>query len=189
MSKGSTRFSSEDYLRDFRASGAFPEIHDPLFQLVLSEALGTSGVDLACCYGLLGERISKEADISMFGVEFSQDFITAGLDAGIDIPMYQMEVKAETLMQLLALVKKHSATVLVARRAFPEIFPEPESQFCRDFVEGIHGAGIKEVFLQGRLESARSTHPLSGIDKEGSILLSHYRKVKQYGQLAYFVAL
>jgi SAM-dependent methyltransferase len=177
------RFNSEKYLRDFRDAGRYPQIHQPMADAVFELAKGSSVLDICCSTGLLGQRLLGMG-FKAIGVERDAQAVEAGRRHGVTLPITMMTVDPATADELYRLIREAGVTILVARRCFSEIFgarKEWGPEFCR----GLIAAGVDELFLQGRVYSERSTHPIPHTDAEiavcGGVFLERHRR----GPVAY----
>jgi trans-aconitate methyltransferase len=183
------RFGSAEHLDAWRAYGAYPRIHDAIFRVIITEMMGTRVLDLGCCYGLLAQRVLRQAGIKLaIGVDADAKAISAGAAAGIGAELLSLEVNEASLPQLIAMVTRHKIDVLIARRVLPELFGgHPE--LGRRFATEMRGAGIREVFLEGRVATAKAVNPLSSIEAEVEMLSAGFREVQRVGAVSYLRAL
>lgn len=184
----SLRFDSTEHLDAWKATGRFPAIHDDLFNLIATEATGTSFLDLCCSTGLLAQRLAdKLPGVAACGVDADVDAVLAGAEAGIKVPVLTMKVELKSLDSLLQWIRDNRVTVLVARRCFPELFGH-DHDLARAFSKGIHALGVTEVFLQGRVPVAGAKNSLASVLDEVQLLDHDYRLSFAHGQLAYLKA-
>lgn len=195
MNDTSKRFSSPEHLAAFKERGVFPVIHEPLFNLVLERAEGTSFMDLCCHFGLLGERLRRHIrGARAVGVEMDAAAVEAGRAAGVQIPLHVMKVEPKSLGSFIGLITEHQVTTLVARRCLSEVFvtdhakPTKDEAFAAELRRQLRAAGVREVFAQGRAPTARATWPIPDIEAEVALLAPEFTLVDLRGQCAYLCA-
>ena len=179
------RFSSQEHLATFKATGNFPAIHDSIFNLIVAEAEGNVFCDLGCHFGLLGQRLNgKFAGWKAVGIEADFEAIGLGLSCGVSIEMLHCKVDRESMIDACQFMKHHGVNVLVCRRILPEIFShdlhsgETFAKWCRDI-------GIKQVFIEGRVRTANSVNVLDCVEKECAMFLLPFVLARQTGNLAH----
>jgi hypothetical protein len=183
-----TRFDDHRYLDEYRELGIFPSIHRPLADLIVSEARGTRFIDLGACTGLLGQQVLKRVRGSaVVGVEACKDFVLRGEAAGIEVPTMIAKLTPETAPHVAGWIQRINASVLIARRCLPEIFGD-DAEFRGRAAALFYDAGIREIFIEGRVATKRATNELCDIVKEVALFTSHYRLAVRRGACAYLVA-
>ena len=183
----SVRFNSPSYLDAWKQRGEWPVIHNPMADFAAAQMRGQSLLDLGCAFGLLGARISKEAGgIPCVGVERDPVTITAATEAGVPIKFAAMKVTRETLTELIAVIATHKVDTIIARRILPELWGE-DLEGGKAFASVIAATGVREVFLEGRIESERATNPLRSVNEEVALLSGPYREVSRMSALRYLV--
>lgn len=182
------RYDSQERLDAWRTLRVWPEIHDDLFHLVLSEARGRRFLDLCCSTGLLGQRLLDKMPgcERVLGLDADAGALERGRDAGVSVPLYHLPITRESLGQLVALVERERITGLVARRCLSEIFAA-DASWAPEFIDALASGGIREVFIQGRAPTARATHPIPNVDAEISVLGRSVNVLQRTGQCAYLV--
>lgn len=184
------RFDSVEHVDSWRQTGRYPAIHKPIADFVVGRLRGPASlVDLCCSHGLLGDQLLTRLPpgTSVVGVESSLSAIGRARDAGLRHRIERLHVDASTYDELAAVVRRAGATVLIARRCLPEILGAA-LQTAPDFARALFDAGIREVFLQGRVVVAHPTNPLFSVDKEVEALSSHYGEAERAGQLSHLRA-
>ncbi|MBN2024949.1 MAG: hypothetical protein JW809_19385 [Pirellulales bacterium] len=179
----SLRYNSLAHVRAFREGRRWPEIHRPMVEAVLELARGQAVLDLCCSTGLLGERLAS-LGFQAVGVERDVEAIAAARARGVTVPIVPMSVEPATLETLTRLIAERQVTVLVARRCFSEIFAarmDWAAVFCRRVAD----AGIRELFLQGRVFSTRSRHPIPHTDAEVALCRGVFTQRIRRGPVAY----
>lgn len=183
----SRRFDSTDYTDTFKRLGAFPQIHGAIYQLIAEELTGSSVLDLCCSTGLLGERIRTGLKVKVCGVDRDVGALLAGEAAGVAMPVIAMPIVPAAMPGLIAWVKLHGVDTLVARRCFPELFGD-DHFFGRLMAAALRGAGVREVFLQGRQPTPGATTTLPTVYREAELFEGSYRVVRAVGQCIYMKA-
>ena len=179
------RFASPEHLATWKATGAFPVIHDEIFGIIMAEALGQSFCDLGSCYGLLMERLQKAMPgATVVGIEADPKTIEAGKLAGVRGTVLKLAVDRITMTAATEFMSQHNVTVLVARRVFPEIWGE-DLDGGREFARLLYNIGVSEIFLQGRLASERTVNSLGSVDREVALVSDCFSPVFIRGQIAY----
>jgi hypothetical protein len=176
-----SRYDAVEYLRAFRDAGRFPAIHNELFALILSEGRGAKFLDLCCSTGLLGERLARFYGASfVLGVDSDADALAAAREHGVRIQLQEMKISPECMGELGAVIHEHGITSVVARRCLPEIMgPWPE--YDRVLAITLADAGVREVFIEGRVKTMRAVNRLSDVEKEAQVLASRYQVSNRRG--------
>jgi hypothetical protein len=183
------RFNSPEHLDTWKRRGRYPSIHDAVCDAAFAFMRGSRLLDLGCSYGLLGARIAKENGQGIpVGIEADQSVIDAGRDAGVEIGYHQLRVGGETLSELASIIELERVDVMIARRVLPELFGH-EVLVGSVFAQKMAAAGIKEMFVEGRVVSARSTNALASIDAEVAMLAGSYREVRRIKAVSYLQAI
>lgn len=180
------RFNSIEHLQAWQRTGRFPAIHDAIAAAVNSFGCSLGYLDLCCSFGLLGQRLIRENGCDVVGVDIDADAIAAGQAAGIKAKLIHMPVKPDTLKDLVQICQSNTLGGIVARRALPELFGH-DLAFGETFTNAMADAGIKEIFIEGRVATRNATNPLSSIDKEVALLGSRYKQVRRVGAVSYLV--
>jgi hypothetical protein len=181
------RFNSPEHLSTWQERGRYPAIHDGIADAAASLMRGKCLLDLGCSYGLLGARIAKESGQGMpLGIDADGKVIAAARDAKVSMFFTHLRVTAETLPLVAELVRDHSIDVIIARRILPELFGQ-EVMVGGMFAAMMAKAGVKEMFVEGRVVSERSTNALASIDAEVAMLSGSYREARRIKAVSYLV--
>jgi hypothetical protein len=175
------RFSDSGHLQAFKDRGEYPAIHEPFWDFVVTKTGEVSICDVACCFGLLGQRLSR-AGFQACGIEANPRFIQAARTAGVNIPILELKVTRRTIEQAARWIEQHQCGAIVCRRAMPELW-ESDLEGGRLFAERMAEARVREVFLQGRVVSPRAVSPLASLKQEVDLFARWYR-VTSAGKLA-----
>ena len=182
------RFNSPEHLETWRTTGRYPAIHDALANVAVADVRGRRLVDLGCSYGLLGARVVAEAGLEFgLGIDADGAVLAAARAAGVPIELEEMKVTEVTIPRLSDMLEYHRIDVMVARRVLPELFGADLTAGQR-FVEMLCQVGIKEVFLEGRVDSPKSVNALRSIAQEVELLAPWFREVRRIGGVSYLVA-
>jgi hypothetical protein len=183
------RFNSPEHLETWKTRGRYPAIHDGIADAAASLMRGKQLLDLGCSYGLLGARIAKGAGQGMaLGIEADGKVIDAAKTAGVRVFFNQIRITDETLSLVSVLVRDHDIDVVIARRILPELFGD-DLDLGRHFASEMAAAGVKEIFVEGRVVSGRSTNALASIDAEVGMLSGSYREVRRIKAVSYLQAI
>lgn len=181
------RFNSEEHLTAWRTAGKYPAIHEAIFSAVATHVCGGSVLDLCCSTGLLGERMRRQLGLRVVGVEADVKAVTAGLAAGVELPVTVMRVEPATLGEFIRVIRANSVTAIVARRCLPELFGWGLDGLAwgRRWAEAIAAASVTELVIQGRVPTANARNLLPTVQHEIKLLQPTYRAVVTAGQVAY----
>ena len=144
------RFNDEQYLTDWVDKRQYPAIHNNIFSAIENWTRGKSALDLCCSTGLLAQRMSTQGKINSVGVDADSRAIALGIERGIKVPLYLLNIQSETLNDLAKIITTSNITLLVARRCLPELFGA-NADLANEFEEMIWSAGIEEIVLRGGL--------------------------------------
>lgn len=153
------RFDSQERIDLWRSTGKFPQIHDTLFNYVISRMNGDVVLDLCGSTGLLSRRFIS-AGIPAVGVEGEKESVEKGV-WGDDQPVKHMWITPDTVWSIADWMKEHKVNTVVARRCISELIPV-FPVLGEVFIAG----GAKEMFLEGRQRVAKPTHPCPDIEHE-----------------------
>ena len=170
------RFNSKEHIQTYVDTGKFPAIHSPLVSLAVEHLSGRRGLDLCCSHGLLGEQLHKRHGFYMLGVDGDAKSVALAKDNSITMDIYHIKLKAETFPVIFKLIEEKMLDVLIARRCFPELFGD-NLQLGDTFFGEIKKCGIKEIAVEGRVQTLKATNALASIDAEIA-LASKYFTVK-----------
>lgn len=181
------RYNSPERLEEWKATGAFPAIHNDIFSYAASYLTTTRVLDLCCSYGLLGQRMVTFGLVDFAcGVDAEMDTIEAAKAAGITIPLYGLKITPETLDQFISIIREHKVNGIIARRCISELFPL-QPAWAIQFADAVREAGVLEFILEGRAIVPKPTHPIPTIAEEVACLVSAYREANRTGQCSYMV--
>jgi len=180
----SRRFDDQRHLDEWKASGVFPQIHDDIFWLVCARARGRHVLDLACSTGLLAQRLrGNEQFETVHGIDTDMDALLRGTAAGIK-DLTPFRVAREKYRELCDLLEEWRIDVVVARRCLPEILGD--GSWGREFAATLATAGVRDLFIEGRVLSKRSTAPLRHVDLEVRALGNeHFIEMGVWGNTAH----
>lgn len=179
-------FNDPQILEDWRVNHRWPAIHGKIAAAAQMFIRGPRVLDLCCSFGLLGQRLLKTCPNveKVIGVDCDDRAMGLGRAAGIAVDMHSMKITPDTVHLLYDLIKREGITTIVARRAFPELFGE-NHQFGRDFAISCNHFGVRELLLEGRVESRRSSNSLCGIDLEVELVRGSYELTGAFEKCAY----
>jgi len=166
-------FSSVELLEAYRDKGQFPAIHDAIFAQVSQHAKGRSFCDLGACTGLLTRRLATIDGAKVCGIEGNPRFIASGREHGIDMPILALKVSQRTFGEFSDFIERHKVDVLVARRVMPELWGEDLDGGVA-FSSLLASLGVREIFIEGRIYSDRSTNALAKLETELRLFAAEY---------------
>jgi hypothetical protein len=181
------RFDDPAYLAAWRERREWPAIHNAMSDFAAAHMRGNFLLDLGCAYGLLGARLASEnGGLPCAGIEANETTIRAAQDAGVPIRFYKLKITRDTLPALSAILDETRARTVVARRILPELWGE-DLEGGRLFADALAKAGVRELLIEGRVVSERSTNALRSIDAEVDLLSLRFREANRSGALSYLV--
>lgn len=180
------RFDSREHLDAWKATGRWPEIHTPVTNMALNMLYGMRLVDLGCSYGLLGARLKAVLGLeAVLGLDADAAVLQAAQEAGVPIELTVLKITG--YQDVLAAVSAFRADCMVCRRILPELFGH-DLQEGDLFGAKMARAGVKEMIVQGRVDSGRATNALHNVDAEVDMLRRSYTLVRKEGSVAYLRA-
>jgi hypothetical protein len=185
----SRRFDSLEHLAAYRRHGAFPAIHDSLYELVSRYARERRFLDLCCSTGLLGQRLlgTGVADFAL-GVDGDRLAVQNAIDHGVTMPVRHLALAADTLPLLGRLIEENSIRAVVARRCLPELLGDrPELDGA--FTDTLADSGITQLFVEGRIMSRLWTNRLKSIEEEIAVLKPRFRAIVRSNRCCYLARL
>lgn len=179
------RFDSPEHLVAWQNTGRFPWIHDAMYAFVAEHVEGSVFLDLCCSTGLMGERIRRRVrGARVVGVESDRRAIAAARSAGITFPILELRLGCDTLARFREFVAEHGVQVVLARRCIPELCGGKTDGFGPQLVAALAGAGVKEVVLQGRVDSTRAVNQYRNVEAEIRLFAAAYKLATRRGQIA-----
>jgi len=192
------RFNSVQHTEAFAAGRGFPKIHDNIFNLIAETWTGGSFIDVCCSTGLLGQRLIDKLGVMCCGLEGDAEAIANGKEHGVSMFIYQLLLDDRSLGGFSRILRDHDVNTVVMRRCVSELFAkgmplgvgntvqtELKPEFAAQYVDALLGAGVNEIYLQGRAESASSKHIIPNVEAEIEFFLPQYSVRVKRGQCAY----
>jgi hypothetical protein len=178
------RFDSPELVAAWSDAGVYPAIHDAMHQWV-RETIGPRDgtvLDLCSSTGLLARRLGR-AGYRTVAVTQPGPALTLARDAGVydHTPVLGLRIGPSELPVLDGFMREHQVRTVVARRAFPELWDALGETDFRIMAELWVDAGVRNVLLEGRVASARSTHPLATAAAEAEALASAWKVADSRG--------
>jgi hypothetical protein len=177
------RFNDPQRVQAYKANGEFPSIHSPLVSCVVEHVIGRRGLDLCCSHGLLGEQLLTKHGFQMIGVDGDASAVELARANGVKMPIHHIKLDAQTLPLVYQLIRANKIEVLIARRCFPELFGD-DLELGGEFFGEIRAAGIKEIALEGRVQTPKATNRLSSVWAEIRLAQLHYEVSAKDGNCA-----
>lgn len=182
------RYDSAAHLAAWAKDGTFPKIHNAIVNVAAAELGARVVLDLGCSYGLLGARLIKMGVVDIaIGVDIDGDVLQAAHDAGVPITQHHLKIEPATFAELLASVRGHRVTAVLARRILPELFGH-DIPAGKQFAHLLARAGVKEMVVEGRVISPSATNPLQSIDAEVAMLDEAFKEKRRVGAVSYLLA-
>lgn len=183
----SNRFDSQQYLDDYVQKGTFPKIHDKIAAVIAARCPKVPAMDFGACIGMLTTRLVEQLDMpSAVGIEPDRKNLGRALTRP-NVKFYNMPIDQKHLMQLERIITENGVRLLVARRVISEIGFN-NFAFMPVLSESLQRCGIEDIVLEGRVYSARSTHPIPNADKEAELMSNHFRVVHAEGDVRHMVS-
>lgn len=182
------RYDSAEHLKAWQADGTFPKIHEAIANVALTELTGRRVLDLGCSYGLLGARLRKwGVATEAVGIDVDENVIAAAQAAGVPVGFNHLRLERASFPEALAIVKAQHLDVVIARRIMPELFGK-DLEAGKLFAHLLARAGVKEMIIEGRINTLSATNPLKSIDQEVEMVSVAYREKRRVGAISYLVA-
>lgn len=169
------RFDDEEYVRAYRERGCFPAIHSDiawLIERVIRAGAVRCAFDIGCCTGLLTARLASLGVPQAIGIDANARSLALAPRAD-GLVYHRMKIDARNLAPFEQLLTTYRPQLIVLRRVLPEI-SGGRLAHARRFAEALHRAAPRVVVLEGRVKSARSTHPLAGLEEELAVFRGLY---------------
>lgn len=175
-----SHFHDDAHVDNYLKTGRFPKIHDAIFGVIREYApFHKTAVDLGACYGLISNRLIQEIKVDqVIAVEGNKTYLNKFVSNN-RIKVVQDYISGDTAGAIGETIKEAGATLLVARRVFPEIGPE-WAALAR---EAFYSAGIETIVLEGRKPTSKATNPLHNADKECGVLAPRFRVIAARGDV------
>lgn len=160
------RYNDQQYLEQWRASRAFPRIHDAIFDACVQWMPDLPFVDLCGSTGLLGRRIHDVLGLKGCGIDADTDAITRGLQAGVygdDLPIRHQLITPDTLPDMSMWLRDHNVQTVVARRCFCVISEKCPLPLVQDLFLDL---GVTTIILEGQKRDGRAVHPVGSADQQ-----------------------
>ena len=156
-------FADDQYIKEYKEQHKYPKIHDEIYSL--HKHIDCKNImDLGCCTGLLTTHLS-ETYPELVGIEPNKNYLKKAPRKD-NITYYNFPIKHETLPLLQQIIRKHHIDTIFGRRVMPEIHNYGGDKLIRELNTLFYRNNIRNIVLEGRIESRRSTHELSNINKE-----------------------
>ena len=172
----STKYNSPEYLRGWVAKRLYPDIHSAIFLAATTALKGKRVLDICCSYGLLGQHLKDTGQFEFVcGMDAEEPTVNAAMIKGIEIPLMVMKLTWGTSVAFTQYLAQNRIDTIVARRAFPELFSE-DPDFGREMSREFHNVGVKEILIEGRVVSPRTTNALGRLENEVALFSDQYEQ-------------
>lgn len=182
------RYDSIERLRSWANYGTFPAIHDDIVSVISSYMTGGTVLDLCCSYGLLAQRVGEmDPTLTAYGIDADKRVLDQARKAGIGVGLFQMKIGTDTLSELVQFVGDRKVDCMFARRALPELFGT-DLPLGRAFAVAIRDAGVRELFIEGRVATPGATNALRSINEEVDLMTGPFAQARRVGSVSYMRA-
>jgi hypothetical protein len=167
------RYNSKEYVDAYLEHGAFPAIHDDIFEAakLIPNAGTLAALDLGACTGLLTIRM-RQVFSGVKGIEASPENVSrAAREAEVKL----MKITPATLKDFQG--ELAGIGVIIARRVFPELY---DSNVAFELPELFFRNGIEYVLLEGRMPVRNPSNALWNADIEANIFAPLYGVVERH---------
>ena len=183
VSRGSSvRYNSLEHLKKWKQTKQYPQIHNKIYTLVENYLTGNSVLDLCCSTGLLGHRVKHHLGIEAIGLDADHKAIVASQEHH-NLKIIPYKIEPQNMSGLFAIISQYKIDTLIARRCIPEIFGE-NILAGHYFSAMLAKANVKQIFLQGRVLTKNSTHPLKSVACEVDLFKKDYLVFRAYKDVA-----
>lgn len=144
-------FDNPRDLETWKATGAFPKIHDQIFNFCVAalHALpaGRNVLDVGCNHGLLTARLRQYWPV--IGADMNKAAVERGRGAGIP-DLFHVSSNDDTMR----LIRSKRVNTLVCRRVLSEICLSMEDD-PKALARWLHSSPVRTIVLQGRVPVKR----------------------------------
>jgi hypothetical protein len=180
-----SRFDDEKYLQNFHEAGIYPAIHDRLFDFIEDHSSGGILADLGCCYGLLAHRLVHAGSFSgAVCVDPNKAYIKSAVKSPA-LKYVNGAINKVTLDEVIELFSVSNVRTVIARRVIPEISDGEGVGFIAEFAARLASIGVNDIFIEGRIVSSKSKHPLFSMQREIEALNVSYKWVAEENNCAW----
>lgn len=160
-------YDSQDYLDAYTARGELPVIHQGVNDLFAKYSPGhVAAIDFGASVGLLCAAMVRTVP-KVIGLEGDPKSVARALRVpGIRVQHFIVDASSVAAMAPLATVlQRYQPTLCMMRRVLSEI-SQGKMDYAVRFIRFLGEHGVQKIVIQGRVYSARSTHPLPSTDAE-----------------------
>lgn len=185
-----SRFDDPKHLEEWQA-GRVPAIYQPMLGL----AADTYGywewplLDFACGTGILGAavatRLGGAYPACVVGTDGNPRRLDRGRCSGIRHGLLYAPIRSvDEVTEYGRLLRHLQPRTVLMRRAIADVF-EKQPQLVRQFAAELEGAGVRDLLVEGRVETRNAVNPFPTIAHEVAALAPHYHEVQRRGRLSY----
>jgi predicted TPR repeat methyltransferase len=184
------RFDSEELVSAYRATGELPRIHRTIAELIDWHSYGHAvAMDLGCCHGLLGVRLHDMGLLSVIGIDANPHYLMNAVRPQRSTRYFLAKVdRTSQAIKVAEIAAVYGVTLVVARRILPEIAEARDPGLVTELAAALHGAGVKAIALEGRIDSFRAKNPLRNADLECEALEPYFKVVDRLGNCRWLEA-
>ena len=156
-------FADDQYIKEYKEQHTYPKIHDDIYSM--HKHIDCKNImDLGCCTGLLATHLSETYG-TVIGIEPNKNYLKKAPKTP-QVKYYNFPITPKTLGVLDKVIKKHNIDTIFGRRVMPEIYNYGGEKLIKSLNKLFYNNNIRNIVLEGRIESKNSTHNLSNINKE-----------------------
>lgn len=180
------RFNSREHLDPWRANGAFPAIHNDIFALIIDNLdEDARAVDLCCSLGLLGTRVMMAFPrVEVVGIDVDDRARRFAEQHGVPVLIARMHLKPPWT-ELETFLREGRTTAVFARRCLPELLGDLDAEERPLFGQALARAGVRQLFIEGRVDTRRASNALRNVDREIEVLEPTFQLRKRFRECAY----
>lgn len=165
-------YNDDKYVKEYLTNGKYPKIHDDIAVLIRGLPKNSVVLDVGCSTGLLTQRM-LDMGLKCYGIDIDAEAVSKA-------NQHCKVMDIRSLASVERYIIDNNINAAVCRRVLPEIM---DTGVLFDFI-GVMSRHIEWIIVEGRIESARSTHTLKNIDEEIRALSVYYKLIKRYKRCA-----
>lgn len=139
-------YSDDKYVKEYLTNGKYPKIHDDIAVLIRELPKDSVVLDVGCSTGLLTQRM-VDMGMKCYGIDIDAVSISKA-------NKYCKVMDIADIARVEQYIIDNNINTAVCRRVLPEIM---DAGVLFDFID-MMSRHIEYCVVEGRIESARSTH-------------------------------